>query len=386
MNNIKVRITCRRPKSFLKELINRNIYLYDIKVTNNYLDIIINENDLIEIDKIEYIHKVKIINYYGLKKIKYLIIKYKIIILYIILGLLINILLSKIIFSIEVDTPNKELKKVILKDLQDNNIKLYHLKLTYKRKELAKANILSKENDKIEWLEIEDHGTKYIIKVEERKINDKEEICNPRNIISKKNAVITKIESREGEIVKKVNDYAEKNEVLISGLIHNNEKIVSKECAIGKVYGEVWYKVKLVFPNTYNKRVKTNNYSYGISLLFFNKTININDKYKYFEKNEYNIIDSKVIPIKIGFTRYNELKNKEYKYDIKKIDEYALSLAEEKIIKTIHNENITSKKVLKKESKNSKIIVEVFFGVEEDITTYQDISNIDIEKMNEERE
>ena len=61
-------------------------------------------------------------------------------------------------------------------------------------------------------------------------------------------------------------------------------------------------------------------------------------------------------------------------------------MATKKINKELSNPNIVNKKVLKKQVKNSKIIIDIFFAVEEDITTYQDISDLDIEKMNQERE
>jgi len=41
---------------------------------------------------------------------------------------------------------------------------------------------------------------------------------------------------------------------------------------------------------------------------------------------------------------------------------------------------------LKKTINNSKIEVEVFFKVKENITDYQDISNIDIEELNKKEE
>ena len=44
-------------------------------------------------------------------------------------------------------------------------------------------------------------------------------------------------------------------------------------------------------------------------------------------------------------------------------------------MKLLIKPKIIRKKVLKKSIKNSKIIVEVFFAVEEDITSYQDIIN-----------
>ena len=55
-------------------------------------------------------------------------------------------------------------------------------------------------------------------------------------------------------------------------------------------------------------------------------------------------------------------------------DNDAIKLAEEKLLLKLGKEDsILTKKVLKKELKNSKIIVEVFFKVKEDITSYKDI-------------
>ena len=154
----KIRIQCRNPKKFLQEIINNNINLYDIKINKNDLEIIILDNDISKIEKIKYLHKIKILNYYGPSKIKYLLIKKKLLIVFVIIGIIINILLSNIVFDIEIDTSNKELKKIIINDLKDNNIKKYHFKLSDERKKQTKEKILSKEHEKIEWIEIIEPG------------------------------------------------------------------------------------------------------------------------------------------------------------------------------------------------------------------------------------
>ena len=103
-------------------------------------------------------------------------------------------------------------------------------------------------------------------------------------------------------------------------------------------------------------------------------------------KNQYNIINSRIVPIKIGITKYRNTKIVIKEYDISNIDEYALKLAEERINKKLSNPVIINKKVLKKNINNSKIDVEVFFSVEEDITSYQDISSVNIDSINNETE
>lgn len=386
INKIKIKILCRNPKEFLKEIIRRKINIYDIKVDKDSLVIIILNNDLKIINEIKYIHRIKIIDYYGFSKVRYYINKNKIILVFIIIGITINILLSNMIFEIKINTPDKNLKKIIIKDLKDNNINKYHFKLSNKNKKEAKEKILSKEHDRIEWLEIKEQGTKYIIEVQEKRKNRKEDKCNSRNIISRKTAVITRINAEEGEVLKKVNDVVLPNEVLISGLIYNKEQVVSKRCAKGKVYGEVWYKVQVSLPMIIKQEKETDNHSYGIYYKMFKKEYSLGNKYKEFNKEQYDIIKSRIIPIELAICKYKEKGIKNKVRNLKKIEEYALDIATKKINKQLSNSNVINKKVLKKHVKNSKIIIDVFISVEEDITTYQDISSIDIEEINQERE
>ena len=65
----------------------------------------------------------------------------------------------------------------------------------------------------------------------------------------------------------------------------------------------------------------------------------------------------------------------------------AYELATNKLLDKFSEEDeIISKKILKKYEKDSKIEVEVFFRVKEDITDFVDISNIDITKKNQQEE
>jgi len=386
-NNVRIKISCRNKKRFIEQLIINKINLYDIKINEKSIEIIVDKKDLKKIDEIKLIHDTDIINYFGVNKILYLIKKYKIYMLFIILGIILNIFLSNIIFNIEVNTPNKKLEKIILKDLKNQGIRKFHLKKTFQKKEQIKKYIMKKEKNKVEWIEIEEKGTKYIIRVEPRKINKENNLCKPRNIIAKKNAIITKIESSSGEIIKKKNDYVEKNEIIISGLIHNKDLIVSKKCAIGKIYGETWYKIKLEIPKNYMEEYIINEYSYGITINYLKNSINLNHKFPQYEKKEYNIVGSKLLPINISFAKYVKKIVKEKKYNINNVNNRALLESEKYLNKKINKSSkILKKKILKKEIKNSKIIIEVFASVEEDITDFQDISELDIEKINEENQ
>lgn len=384
---IKLQLKVNNPNIFIKELIDKKINLYNIQKRERELEIIIDEEMLEEISKIKTIKKLKIKDYYGISKINYFIRKNKLLIILLILGISLNIILSNIIFSVEVETPNKNLVKIIEKDLDKLGLKKYRFKISYGKKEQIKEELKKLEKDKIEWLEIEEHGTKYIVKIEEKKLKEENNKCSERNIIARKNAIITKIQSSSGEIVKKVNDYVEQGEVLISGLIHNKEKIVSKKCSEGIVYGETWYKLIVSVPKKYTDIKKTGEHSWGFSIKTLKKDINIGNKFQNYQKKEYNIIESKIIPIGLSIVEYTEIKEKTYNNTINNVDELAYKYAINKMEKQLKSKpNILRKKILKKTIENSKIKIEVFLAVEEDITAYQDITDLNIEEMNEKEE
>ena len=195
--------------------------------------------------------------------------------------------------------------------------------------------------------------------------------------------MITRIEAISGEVVKKKNDYVIPNDVIISGLIYNKDTIVSKRCSIGNVYGEVWYTVKVLIPKVLVKEKLYNNYDYGISINIFNKNKKLFNKLKKYKEHQYNIIDSNIIPFNISFTKFQEKKIIKEKINVQTIDKRAITTAEKKILKRLKDdESVIGKKVLKKTEKNSKIEVEVFFKVEENITAFQDIEELNIEEMN----
>lgn len=384
MNKIKIEIIGKNPDYFLKEIIKKNINIYDLEKNYKSIKLIINTDDFKTIKKIKTTYKIKVIEKYGVLKLYDYLKKYNLLLLFMIIGIIINILLSNIIFKVEVIHPNKELVKIIYKDLNDLGLKKYHFKIN---KNKVKEKLLEKEKNKIEWLEIENIGTKYIIRLEEKKLNKKEKVCRARHIISKKQAIVYSIESSSGEIIKKKNDYVEKGEILISGFIHNKEKIVSKKCAIGKVYGETWYNVKIIVPTTIKNIKVLDNKDYGINIKIFKKDINIGNKLNTYKKYVYNIIDSRIIPISIGTSKYQEIKEIKSIYTLNNIDEIAISTAEKELKKKLKkDEEVIDKKTLKKIKKNSKIEVEVFFKVKEDITDYLDISDVNIEEPSKKEE
>ena len=372
-----------RGRLLVDKLIKDNIFIYDVEVYKDKVIVVVDDIGYKKIKKLKRKYKYKVLNRYGIIKIKYLINKYSVFIYALILGIFINVILSNMILDIEIIHSNKRIRNIIRDDLNKYGIKKYRFKKSFKTKEIIIDKILDKETNDIEWLEIEEVGTKYIVRVEQRKKKYKEKSCPLQNIIAKKNAMILDIDAYSGEVVKKKYDYVSKGEVIISGLIHNKEKIVSKKCAKGKVYGEVWYKVEVELPTNYKEEKVTNNERHLIEVSILNKNYPLFNTYRDYKTSRKVLIKSKLLPISLNISNYREVINNSKKYNLLTIDNKAIKIASEKLKNKINNEDrIITKKVLKKYKKNSKIVVEIFFKVKENITDTSSIENIDIEEEN----
>lgn len=76
INKYRIVITGKRPDYFIKELIKRKVFIYDLVKRDKKIEVVVDLDGLNEINKIKTSYKYEIINRYGLVKIKYLLKKY----------------------------------------------------------------------------------------------------------------------------------------------------------------------------------------------------------------------------------------------------------------------------------------------------------------------
>ncbi len=383
----QILIRGKSPKYFLALLLQKKVAIYSVLEKANEIIVVVDYEGYQEILNTKTSYSITILNRFGFAKVQYLFRKYFIFLLGIIFFITIVSFLSHIIFKVEVIHSNEEIRDILYQDLEDLGISKFKFKVSYDEKEKIVEKILKKETERIEWLEIEEVGTKYIVRVEERKKNKKEEIKTPQNIVAKKDAMILEIVAEEGEVKKKKFDYVTKGDVIISGLIYNKEDIVSKRCARGKVFGEVWYKVTVEIPKHYHEEKITGKKKKKLEIKFLDKTIHLFSHFDTYQKKSISLLSSRILPIKLLFSTYLETEVVDLNYNLDTVDNQAYSLAEEKLLHKLSKEDkILSKKILKKYEKDSKIIVEVFFKVKENITDTVSIEDIDINKENEKEE
>ncbi len=373
ISKISLNIKGKNINRFIKKLRTKRIEILSLKYKNpNEADIIIYKKDYETVLKIKSIYDVTELDVFGLIKIKRKIKISKHLIVLTLIAFAIFLFFTHVIFDVEVIHSNKDIRNLLLNELKAEGIKKLSFKKSYNEISKIKEKILNKYPDKIEWLEIEENGTKYTVRVEEREIVKKEENNTPRHIIAKKDGVLKKVIAETGDIVKDMNDYVKKGDLIVTGELIFNEKVKGKVRAEGKAYAEVWYVSKTEYPYAMYKETETGKEKDIYAIKFLNHTLELTlNKYKTKNIKEEEIIKHNLIPLKLVKQNQKETKVT----DIILTKEEAISKAKEKATKDIEkklskNEYIIRSKYLKSTVKESIVEVEMFFAVYEDITNY----------------
>lgn len=384
-SSIKLNIKGKNINRFINRLVKHKIEILDLKnISYKEVEIRIYKSELEKLEKIKTIYELQEVDSYGLIKIKKILHRNKILLFFMLLGIGLLLVLTNIIFEVEVVHNKKEIQELLLSELKRYGLTEKKFVKSFKEIEKIKEEILKKYKDKLEWIEIERSGTKYIVRVEERKIPTEEKKKENRNIVAKKSAIIKTIIAENGVIEKNINDYVKAGDVIVSGSVYLNEDLKSIVSAKGKVYGEVWYKSTVEFPFVYNEENYTANTNKVLTLKYLNHRLELFNFHKFENKeiDEHLLLKHPFLPFELVYENQREVEKIDKIYTI---DE-ALNIAREKSIKAMESklndkEYIISSKDLKVEIKESKIELEMFFSVYEDITDYQVIDNNILEKQ-----
>ncbi len=370
-NYYEISVSGKDIRRFIKMLYKLDISFIRLTMLDNKFYAKVDLENYNKIMNIKTSYKIKVERVYGKLYLKEQLKKNYLFLLSFFIGILLIYFLSHIVFSIEIVHSDSKIREIINEELEKYNIKKYSLIKSYDYIQEIKKDILNNNKTDLEWIEIERVGTKYIVKVDKRVIKDIEEETGFRNVVAKRDGIIKKIVAKDGEIVKKVNDYVAKKDIIISGAIHKGEDIKDNVLASGDVYAEVWYKVKVELPLNYYEKKYTGNNKRLLNIKFLNFNLNLfGNNYK----NSETIINTLYSDcFNLFQVNISNLKEVLVIDDVNTLldENKAVNMAKEKIESRLSkDEYIISQKKLKTTIKNSKINIEVFFKVYENISSY----------------
>ena len=379
-NTITVRIKGKNIERFIKRIVKLKIDLLKINyIKYNEVLIRIKKEDFERLEEVKTIYEVDVLEIHGMDKLKNILFQNRYVILSLLLGLILLLYLCNTCFSVEVIHNDEEIRNLLLEELNEKGIKKYHTKKNYQQLQKIKKEILEKYKEKIEWLEIENVGTKYIVRVEERIITKEDKTYQKRDIVAKKDALILFVEAKQGEIVVSKNTYVKKGDTIITGDIKLYDTSKNRIMAEGEVYGEVWYKVTIEYPLSYKEERITGKKKTVLAVQFLHKQFDLFNFHPFQNKKieEKVLLEHSFLPIKFVIQKQKELDVIEEDLNEKQAIDKAIEEAKEKIqSKLKEKEYIIDTKKLKVEKNNSKIVLEVFFSVCENITDYKELAEI----------
>ena len=382
-NRIQLRVEGKNLERFIKRLIAHKISLLKMRqIDRKTLLITIYEKDYEKLKELKTIYRISIIDTYGVNRFKKKWKKNRALLLSIFLGLAVLIVLSNLIYQVEIVYLDKDVRNFLKRELEKEGIHRYQWKKSYQELEQIKKKIIKNNQDKIEWMEIETVGTKYVVRVEMRKLPEKKKETQIRHIVAKKDAIVRRVEASQGEIIRKNNDYVKAGDIIISGEIKLNEEIKNKVSAKGKVFGEVWYEVEVEIPYHYYHVKKTGRTNTVYTIEYFNHRFELLNA-KPFRQKECKvnkIWEHFVLPIRFQKEKQTEviktdkiLKKNEA---IQQAVELGIDKMQEKLTK---KEKIIDVKTLKTTQKFCFMVVDMFFTVYEDITAYGEVKETEEE-------
>lgn len=181
-------------------------------------------------------------------------------------------ILSLFVWEVKVTGEDKLVAETVLKQIEAEYVSLGTLKAHIDCSKLEEA--LRRDFDEISWISCELKGTGLTVYLEEGMAPKKteNEITNG-DIVASKDALITKMITRQGTPVAKVNDTVKKGDILISGTIYiyddNNEIMeTSYIAADGDIYGTTTFEYEDYVDLKYYQKVYDDKSKTHITLYF----------------------------------------------------------------------------------------------------------------------
>ncbi|MCD8501250.1 MAG: sporulation protein YqfD [Bacillaceae bacterium] len=291
-------------------------------------------------------------------------------------------ILSNMVWNIEIEGATPQIEHELNQVVKELGIKRGKFQFVLPNVEEIQ-HVVTNRIEAATWIGVKLNGTTYHFQVVEQTFPEKEAPISPRHLVASKKAIIHDIYVEEGKGKVVPNDFVEKGDLLISGLI-GKEGRMEMVPAKGKVLGEIWYKSSVEIPLkseysvlTGEKKIK---HSIDISKLsipvwgfgppeFSQYEMNENEKGLYFLKWK--------LPISYNKKVMLEKEKTVREYTIEEATEIATQMARKELEnKLVKDSEIKSEKALHQTVENGKVKLMIHYQVLEEIAVAEPIQPI----------
>lgn len=302
------------------------------------------------------------------------------------LFLFLIIILSNMVWGIEVKGADPATEYKIRKELDEMGVKRGKLQFFLDNVESIQRKLTDNVKE-ITWVGVELKGTTYHFQVVEKTEPQKPEYLSPRHLVAKKKAIIVDMFVEEGQPKVSVNDHVKPGQLLVSGVIGEDGQKTRTVPAKGEVFGETWYKTDAtvalkstfqVFNGNETQKHFLKIGSLNIPIWGFGK---VEYKESITETNEKKVRFIKwELPISYINSTIREREQVTRIYSNEEAFEAAKIMARNDIKNHLsENAKIKGEKVLHKSVENGKVTISIHFQIIENIAEAQPIIQGDTE-------
>ncbi|MBU5466432.1 sporulation protein YqfD [Virgibacillus sp. MSJ-26] len=396
---VRISIEGHLPEMFFQSCINQSIPVWNIKKEA--------KDKCSGNIKLEHVQLIKRINRQHRYKIKFTqkkgipfffnrFLGKKELIFGLIVGIMLVIFLSNIIWKVEITGVPKDLEEKISEQLTSYGIHPGVWKFTLDSPGDIQRQ-LEEDVPELLWVGVHKKGTTFVLEGVEKLIVEKEKVQGPRDLVATKTGVIKKMYVSKGQPKVQVNDYVEPGDLLVSGNLTNkddeedSEKGEKKPIYVsseGEVIANTWYELSVTVPlKTNHERLTGNQVN-----KYYLQMNDINIPIWGFRSPEYELSTIENEHNAIRFLRWqlpvnivkSTISEKEH-LDMERSKEEAIKTGVEQAKKELKLQlgsdvEITSEKLLHQTIENGKVKLKLYTTVEENIVKEQPIKGDDKNK------
>ncbi|RDW19230.1 sporulation protein YqfD [Oceanobacillus arenosus] len=177
------------------------------------------------------------------------------------LSFLLIIFLSNIIWDVKITGVPKDIEEKISKQLNQYGVHPGAWIFSLQSPNAIQQQLV-KDVPELLWVGVDQKGTTFYLEGVEKIIVKKVPAGEPRNLVAKKNGVIKDLYVSKGIPRVKVNDYVEKGDLLVSGVIGEEtgeNRTTELVAADGEITANTWYEVAVTIPLRYRDEQVTGN-------------------------------------------------------------------------------------------------------------------------------
>ncbi|MGE6259447.1 sporulation protein YqfD [Heyndrickxia sporothermodurans] len=294
-------------------------------------------------------------------------------------------ILSNIVWGIDIKGASPQMEHQMRKELNRIGVKVGKLQFYIDDVETIQRK-LEDRIPNITWVGVELSGTTYHFQVVEKNIPTPPDQLPPQNLVSTKKAVIVDMFVENGQKMVNVNQFVNKGQLLVSGII-GNEHNSKQVAAIGKILGKTWYKTNVQMPLQSDFQVYTGSEKRKYSLQIGSLSIPLwgfgKIEYKHYntevEKHKIKFLKW-ALPFKYKETTIREKENAKRNYDERDAITAAKQLARSDLKAQLPSDaKIVDEFVLQQKVENGKVNLSIYFQVIENIAKAKPITQGDFE-------